>query len=232
MIWCPEITLNTSLGYQCSAGIAHNKILAKLVCGLHKPNKQTVLPQGAVQQLYQTIPVKKITGLGGKFGVTVTEKLHIEYMAELAKFSLKELTKHFEEKSARWLYNLAQGVDVEPVNTRLIAKSIGCSKNFTGRARLCTTEQVEHWVNELAQEMLERLNKDLEENNRKARQMVVSYGQEVEGDEVHSSKSHPLNMYEQKHIVDNTLKILQKNCCKDDGCYGITFFGECMLCFS
>lgn len=194
---------------------------------MHKPNKQTVLPQQAVQTLYKTIPVKKITGLGGKFGVTVTEKLHIENMAELAKFSLKELTKHFEEKSARWLYNLAQGVDLEPVNTRLIAKSIGCSKNFTGRARLCTREQVEHWVNELGQEMFERLDKDLKENNRKARQMVVSYGQE--GEE-HSSKSHPLNLYEQKHIVDNTLKILQKNCCKDDGSYGITFLGEYLLC--
>lgn len=31
-------------GYECSAGIAHNKVMAKLVCGLNKPNKQTLLP--------------------------------------------------------------------------------------------------------------------------------------------------------------------------------------------
>lgn len=31
-------------GYECSAGIAHNKVMAKLVCGLNKPNKQTILP--------------------------------------------------------------------------------------------------------------------------------------------------------------------------------------------
>lgn len=40
-------------GYECSAGIAHNKILAKLVCGLNKPNKQTILPLKHIAQLYK-----------------------------------------------------------------------------------------------------------------------------------------------------------------------------------
>lgn len=40
-------------GYTCSAGISHNKILAKLVCGMNKPNKQTVLPLKGIPILYQ-----------------------------------------------------------------------------------------------------------------------------------------------------------------------------------
>lgn len=40
-------------GYECSAGIAHNKILAKLVCGINKPNKQTLLPITHVEHLYR-----------------------------------------------------------------------------------------------------------------------------------------------------------------------------------
>ena len=35
------------LGFTCSAGIATNKLLAKLCGGLHKPNQQTVLPPKA-----------------------------------------------------------------------------------------------------------------------------------------------------------------------------------------
>ena len=37
------------LGYSCSAGIAHNKLLAKLCSGLNKPAKQTILPSGLPQ---------------------------------------------------------------------------------------------------------------------------------------------------------------------------------------
>lgn len=39
-------------GYECSAGIAHNKILAKLVCGMNKPNKQTILPLKHIDDLF------------------------------------------------------------------------------------------------------------------------------------------------------------------------------------
>lgn len=40
-------------GFECSAGVAHNKTLAKLVCGLNKPNKQTLLPLKKVDQFYR-----------------------------------------------------------------------------------------------------------------------------------------------------------------------------------
>lgn len=50
----------STLGFHCSAGIAHNKTLAKLCAGLNKPNKQTILPFGAVQCLYQRTPINKM----------------------------------------------------------------------------------------------------------------------------------------------------------------------------
>lgn len=40
-------------GYECSAGIAHNKILAKLACGMNKPNKQTILPLNQIEPLFK-----------------------------------------------------------------------------------------------------------------------------------------------------------------------------------
>lgn len=87
-------------GYKCSAGIAHNKILAKQACGINKPNKQTILPHNAIDTYYENLPVHKITGLGGKFGVELTEKLRIEYMGELKRFSEKQLLEKFDEKTA------------------------------------------------------------------------------------------------------------------------------------
>lgn len=40
-------------GYDCSAGIAHNKVMAKLVCGMNKPNKQTILPLKYIEDMFR-----------------------------------------------------------------------------------------------------------------------------------------------------------------------------------
>lgn len=87
------------VGYKCSAGIAHNKVLAKLVCSLHKPNKQTILPQNAISELYKNLPIRKIQSLGGKLGNTIVEELQISYMGDLIKFNERELIKKFDEKT-------------------------------------------------------------------------------------------------------------------------------------
>lgn len=92
--------LTMILGYKCSAGIAHNKMLAKLVCGLHKPNKQTILPQESVPELYKDLPLNKVPGFGGKFGSNISKQLKISKMGELIKYSEKVLIKEFEEKTA------------------------------------------------------------------------------------------------------------------------------------
>lgn len=42
-------------GYECSAGVAHNKLLAKLVCGLNKPNKQTLLPLKEIPNFFRFV---------------------------------------------------------------------------------------------------------------------------------------------------------------------------------
>jgi DNA polymerase eta len=54
------------LGYTCSAGIAPNKLLAKLASAMNKPYKQTVVTPRAIPGLMQDFPMKKIRNLGGK----------------------------------------------------------------------------------------------------------------------------------------------------------------------
>ena len=44
--------------------------------------------------------------------------------------------------SSEWLYQLSQGVDREPVRPRQLPKSLGCGKNFPGKGKLATTDQV------------------------------------------------------------------------------------------
>ncbi|XP_038215861.1 DNA polymerase eta [Zerene cesonia] len=178
-------------GYQCSAGIAHNKILAKLVCGMNKPNKQTVLPKHSINLLYKTLSIKKVKHLGGKFGDIVCETLKIKLMAELQKYTEKELQSRFDEKNGTWLYNIARGIDLEPVQARFNPKSIGCCKQFRGKSALTTLESLKKWLKDLGDEIEDRLEKDAVENNRCPKQMVVSFStQMLDGRDTSSSRSY------------------------------------------
>jgi DNA polymerase eta len=215
----------TKTGYKCSAGIAHNKILAKLVCGLHKPNKQTILPQEAVENFFEITSINKVNSLGGKFGQTLSEDFQITFMGQLAKIPEKELIQKYDEKTGKWLFNIARGIDFEPVTTKLISKSIACCKKFQGKAALTTEESIKHWLHELAEEMIERLEKDLQENNRRAKQMVVSFSQENNKKDISSSRTQPLTLYNLKKIVQTAFDVIKKNCLKADGSYHLKFVG-------
>eukprot|EP00096_Caligus_rogercresseyi_P003587 TRINITY_DN1682_c0_g2_i1.p1 TRINITY_DN1682_c0_g2~~TRINITY_DN1682_c0_g2_i1.p1 ORF type:complete len:615 (+),score=136.55 TRINITY_DN1682_c0_g2_i1:362-2206(+) len=196
-------------GYRCSAGIAHNKILAKISCGLHKPNQQTVLPHASVPILYESLKLKKLRGLGGKFGEEVCESLGITTAKDLASISLKTLQTFFDGKTSLWLYKLGQGLDDEPVKERELPKSIGCSKNFRGpKNRLDSLEKVQKWLKMLADELSERLIKDKESNARVARTLNVNLW--LEGQSGSVSRGGPMGSYDAEGIAQRALILIQR----------------------
>ncbi|TMW49602.1 hypothetical protein DOY81_005320 [Sarcophaga bullata] len=203
------VKLETS--YECSAGIAHNKILAKLACGINKPNKQTILPLHEISALFETLPLGKIKGLGAKFGEEVCERLNIRYIGELLKFTEAELQRKFDDKNGTWLYNICRGIELEAVTPRFYSKSIGCCKKFPGRNNISGLKTLKHWLKELANEINERLEKDVIENNRRAKQMVVNYVQEFDKEDISSSRSAPLLNYDVEALADISLEIIKAN---------------------
>ncbi|KAK8378420.1 hypothetical protein O3P69_011130 [Scylla paramamosain] len=159
----------TRTSFKCSAGIAHNKMLAKLSCGLHKPNQQTVLPQGKVQTLWDGLPLGKVRNLGGKLGDSLTETLGCVTMGDLSRVSLSRLAVHYDHKTAHWLHSLGRGIDTG-----------GCH-NFQGRETLDTPDKVRKWTRSLADELSERLEADKASNKRTARTLTV--GVRLDGDD-------------------------------------------------
>ncbi|CBZ26810.1 putative DNA polymerase eta [Leishmania mexicana MHOM/GT/2001/U1103] len=60
------------LHYDCSAGIAHNRVLAKCISATHKPNQQTLLlPDRSASALFE-LPLSGVRGFGGKLGAAVS----------------------------------------------------------------------------------------------------------------------------------------------------------------
>ncbi|XP_004605878.1 DNA polymerase eta isoform X1 [Sorex araneus] len=198
-------------GFQCSAGISHNKVLAKLACGLNKPNRQTLVSQGAVPQLFNQVPISKIRSLGGKLGASVVEVLGVKYMGELTQFTESQLQSHFGEKNGSWLYAMCRGIEHDPVKSRKLPKTIGCSKNFPGKTALATQEQIQWWLLQLAQELEERLTKDRNDNDRVATQLVISI--RVQGDKRLSSlrRCCALTRYDASKMSSDAFALI-RNC--------------------
>ncbi|KAM9365204.1 DNA polymerase eta [Pholidichthys leucotaenia] len=196
-------------GFRCSAGISHNKVLAKLACGLNKPNRQTILPLDSVAELFSNLPIGKIRNLGGKLGASITETLGVENMGDLTRFSQAQLGQHFGDKTGQWLYDLCRGIEFEAVKPRQLPKSIGCSKNFPGKTSLATKNQVQYWLHQLALELEERLTKDREVNGRVAKSLTVGVRQL--GDKRPSSFSRccALVRYEATKISTDSFAIIK-----------------------
>ncbi|KAL5977624.1 hypothetical protein ACLOJK_041522 [Asimina triloba] len=81
--------------FTCSAGIAHNKMLAKLASGMNKPAQQTVVPSFCVEDLLASLPVKKMKQLGGKLGSSLQSDLGVSTVGDLLQFSEAKLQEHY-----------------------------------------------------------------------------------------------------------------------------------------
>jgi len=75
------------------------QVLAKLACGINKPNKQTVLPHNSVPELWAMTKLKKVRNLGGKLGDYLVEKMNCEMMNDLLRYSEKDLSSHLGSKT-------------------------------------------------------------------------------------------------------------------------------------
>ncbi|CAL9241922.1 unnamed protein product [Arabidopsis halleri] len=159
--------------FTCSAGIAHNKMLAKLASGMNKPAQQTVVPYSAVQELLSSLPIKKMKQLGGKLGTSLQTDLGIETVGDLLQFSETKLQEHYGVNTGTWLWNIARGISGEEVQGRLLPKSHGSGKTFPGPRALKLLSTVQHWLNQLSEELSERLSSDLEQNKRIASTLTL-----------------------------------------------------------
>ena len=111
-----------------SAGIAPNKMLAKIASDWNKPNGQFVITPNMVAGFISELPVKKLFGVGK----VTTEKLAskgINTCADIQKYSLTEFVKLY----GRWgeqLHNMAHGVDDREVITEWERKSLSVENTF------------------------------------------------------------------------------------------------------
>lgn len=115
-------------GLTCSAGIAANKMLAKIASEWRKPNGQFAITPEMAGEFMQSLPIRKLWGVGPKSADRFTAE-GIQTCADLQKLSLMELAK----RHGRWgeeLYRLCRGEDDRPVEPNRPRKSLSNENTF------------------------------------------------------------------------------------------------------
>jgi DNA polymerase-4 len=156
--------IREELNLTASAGVAPNKFLAKIASDWKKPDGLFVIQPHQVQSFLLPLPVGRIPGVG-----RVTEnrmnEVGIATVGNLFALELSALQAHFGSYGLR-LYQLARGIDDNPVVPNRVCKSISAEDTFPEDIPLMDTEPQ---VRRLA----EKVWKASHSNARSARTVVL-----------------------------------------------------------
>ncbi len=139
-----------------SAGVSYNKFLAKIASDYRKPDGLTVIHPDRAQEFIRTLRVEQFWGVGAK----TAEKMHFMGIftgRDLLECSRNHLQEVFGKVGATY-YNFARGIDLRPVESEYVRKSVGCEQTFAEdiSKRSAVTIELYHTVLELVR----RIKKD------------------------------------------------------------------------
>jgi DNA polymerase IV len=156
--------IREELNLTASAGVAPNKFLAKIASDWKKPNGLFVIQPHEVQSFLLPLPVGRIPGVGH-----VTEArmkaVGVTTVGDLYAMEISTLEHHFGRYGHR-LYELARGIDHNPVVPNRSSKSIPAEDTFETDIPLAETEP-------LLRKLAERVWSSSRQNARMARTVVL-----------------------------------------------------------
>ena len=195
--------IREGLKYTCSAGIARNKMMAKLGSGHKKPNSQTVVRNRAVQHFLSGFKFTKIRNLGGKLGDQVVSTFGTEELTELLEIPIEQLKSKLGDDTGTWLHGVIRGEDHSEVNSRTQIKSMLSAKSF--RPSINSFDQAVKWLRIFVADIYARLVEEgVVENKRRPKTMNLHHRQGGQ------TRSRQIPISSGKKIDENMLLDLAK----------------------
>ncbi len=141
--------IRQELHLTASAGVSYNKFLAKIASDYRKPDGLTVIHPDRAREFIRTLRIEQFWGVGAK----TAEKMHFMGIftgRDLLECSQKHLQEVFGKVGATY-YNFARGIDLRPVESEYVRKSVGCEQTFAEdiSMRAAVTIELYHTVLEL-----------------------------------------------------------------------------------
>jgi DNA polymerase-4 len=156
--------IREELNLTASAGVAPNKFLAKIASDWKKPDGLFVIQPHEAQSFLQPLPVSRIPGVG-KVTEARMQAVGIATVGDLFRMEISTLEQHFGSYGRR-LYELARGIDHNPVVPNRPSKSISAEDTFEIDIPLAETEP-------LVRRLAEKVWNASQQNARLARTVVL-----------------------------------------------------------
>ncbi len=117
------------IGLSVSAGLASNKMIAKIASDFEKPAGLTIVKPGNEKTFLAPLTVDKIPGIGPKTARKLAG-LNIRIVKDLSDKSEVELAEKFG-KWGREMYRWSRGIDNRPVREEHDVKSVSTERTFS-----------------------------------------------------------------------------------------------------
>ena len=123
-----------------SAGVAPNKLLAKIASDWRKPDGLFVIKPAEVLDFLTPLPVERIPGVGKVTSRRLAE-INVRTVGDIRALDLATLQQHFGRYGMR-LHELARGIDNNPVEPNRPTQSISAEDTFETDVLLHETEPI------------------------------------------------------------------------------------------
>ena len=120
--------IREELDLTASAGVAPNKFLAKIASDWRKPNGLFVIQPHEIRSFLLLLPIGRIPGVGQVTEARMQD-IGIVTVGDLYALDMATLEQHFGRYGRR-LYELARGIDDNPVVPNRASKSISAEDTF------------------------------------------------------------------------------------------------------
>ena len=151
-----KLRIRQELNLVASAGISYNKFLAKVASDYRKPDGLCTIHPDQALEFIATLPIEAFWGVG-KVTAQKMHALGIHKGKDLQKCTLEMLTRLFG-KAGNIYYDFARGIDLRPVESVRIRKSVGCEHTLEKDITLKSSVIIELY--HVATELVERLKRN------------------------------------------------------------------------
>lgn len=156
------LDIKKKIEHQCnlrsSIGVAPTKSAAKIASDFQKPDGLTIFYSDQLQKILDNLEVERISGIGAKTQHVLKEEMGIHTVGQLAKYDVQNLMDKFGKKNGLWMWQVANGLDEDPVVPREDHISVSTERtleSFTKDKKVI----LKFMLNELVDELFERVTR-------------------------------------------------------------------------